>query len=129
MHAQADLFAVLRSPSDLEPAPGFYSRVLQRIEERTKDSIWSVFVDSSVSKRLVYASLTIAFALGTYVVTEETRDGRLNVQAAVTQSVHDDAVVEGDQAEQRDLVLANFATHSALSTGNNVSVRPAVVVQ
>lgn len=112
MEAQSELLRSLRPPDALEPAPGFYARVLQRIEDSAKDSIWAVFIYSPISKRLVYASLTIALVLGTYVITSETRDGHLGGPRIVAQQLHEDPLVAGSQAEQRDAVLANFAAHS-----------------
>jgi hypothetical protein len=112
MKAQSEMLQSLRAPELLEPAPGFYARVLQRIEERAKDSIWASFIYSPFAKRLVYASLTLALMLGTYVITEESRDGHLGKPAVVAQQLHEDPLVAGSQAEQRDAVLANFASHS-----------------
>ena len=111
MKTQADLLQLLRAPEGIEPTPGFYARVLQRIEQRAKQSIWAVFIYSPFGKRLVFASLTVALALGTYVVSEESREGHLLGASTIAQELHDDAVVEGDQAQQRDAVLANFAVH------------------
>lgn len=110
MKSQAELLQLLRTPEEVEPSPGFYSRVLQRIEERAKTSIWSVFIYSPFGKRLVFASLTVAVALGTYVITEENREVHLR-GSVLAQDMHDDALVEGNQAQQRDAVLANFASH------------------
>lgn len=112
MKAQAKLLESLRAPEELEPAPGFYARVLQRIEERAKDSMWASFIYSPFAKRLVYASLTVALMLGTYVITEESRDGHLGGPTIVAQQVHEYPLVVGSQAEQRDAVLANFASNS-----------------
>jgi hypothetical protein len=112
MQVQAELLKSLRAPEELDPSPGFYARVVQRIEERAKDSIWAVFIYSPFSKRLMYASLTIAVMLGTYVVTQEARDGHLlGGQAVVAQNTHYDAPVTGSESEQRDAVLENFAAH------------------
>ncbi len=111
MKTQSDLLQLLRTPEEVEPSPGFYARVLQRIEERAKGSIWSVFIYSPFGKRLVFASLTVAAALGTYVVTQESQDGHLRGFSVMVQDAHDDALVEGNQAQQRDAVLANFASH------------------
>ena len=111
MKTQSRLLQQLRPPAELEPSPGFYARVLQRIEERAKGSIWSVFIYSPFGKRLVFASLSVALALGTYVVTEESREGQLSGSNLIAQEFHDDAMVEGNQAQQRDAVLANFAAH------------------
>lgn len=111
MKAQAGLLQLLRPAEAIEPLPGFYSRVLQRIEQHAKGSIWAVFIYSPFGKRLVYASLTLALALGTYVVTQESRDGHLGAQNVVASDFHEDALVEGNPAQQRDAVLANFAFH------------------
>lgn len=111
MKAQAAMLKELRAKDELEPAAGFYARVLQRIEERGDRSIWSVFIDSPFGKRLAYASLTVAILLGSYVVSQESRDGHLRSLNMMAQEIHYDAPVIGDQAQQRDAVLENFATH------------------
>lgn len=111
MRTQAELLHTLRGGDELEPAPGFYARVMQRIEERAKDSIWAVFIYSPFGKRLAYASLTIAVLLGSYVLTEEGLDGHLLGVNMVAQQMHDDPLVVGSQAQQRDAVLENFAAH------------------
>jgi anti-sigma factor RsiW len=114
MRNQIQLFQSLRAGEEVEPAGGFYARVMQRIEERAKDSIWAVFVYSPFGKRLALASLSLAVLLCSYVIAEERRDGHLTAESAV-QQVHYDVPVEGDQAQQRDAVLQNFALHSSAS--------------
>ena len=114
MRHQIQLFRSLRASEEVEPAGGFYARVMQRIEERAKDSIWAVFVYSPFGKRLALASLSLAVLLCSYVVAAEKRDGHLTDESAVRQ-VHYDVPVEGDQAQQRDAVLQNFALHSSAS--------------
>ena len=113
MRSHHDLFRSLKPKEEIEPAAGFYARVLQRIEER-KDSIWAVFVYSPFGKRLAFASLSIALVLSSYVVAQEKLDGHLMADTTViaNQQVHYDAPMDGDQAQQRDAVLENFATHS-----------------
>jgi hypothetical protein len=106
-----DMLETLRPAESVEPEPGFYARVMQRIEETAKDSIWAVFIYSPFGKRLAYASLTIAVMLGTYVVTQESQEGTLASRNAVVQNAHYDPPVFGTQAQQRDAVLANFAVH------------------
>lgn len=112
MKTQSELLKLLRAPEGIEPDPGFYVRVLQRIERRAKDSIWAAFIYSPFAKRLMYASLTLAVMLGTYVVTQENQDGHFGGESIVAQQLHDDPLVVGSQAQQRDAVLANFASHS-----------------
>jgi anti-sigma factor RsiW len=113
MQAQNGLFRSLKPSEELEPVAGFYARVMQRIEERAKDSIWAVFVYSPLGKRFALASLSVALLLGSYVVAQEKLDGHLMADAVVSdQQVHYDAPMDGDQAQQRDAVLQNFAAHS-----------------
>jgi anti-sigma factor RsiW len=113
MEEQRALFRPLRADDECEPAAGFYARVLQRIEEHTKDSIWAIFVYSPFGKRLALASFTIAMLLGSYVVTQETRDGHWHRPSAVSHvgSLNDftaDALVAGSQSQQREAVLENL---------------------
>jgi hypothetical protein len=111
MRAQNNLLHSLKAGEEWEPAAGFYARVIQRIEERT-DSIWNVFVDSPVGKRLAFASLSLALLLSCYVVAQEKLDGDLMESTTVAAQVHYDAPIEGDQAQQLDAVLQNFAAHA-----------------
>jgi len=113
MQDQNNLFRSLQAGDEAEPRAGFYARVLQRIEEQTKDSIWAVFIYSPFGKRLALASLSAAVLLGSYVVAEEKLDGHLETQPALVKQAHYDAPMEGDQAQLRDAVLENFAAHGS----------------
>ena len=115
MQVQAEWLGTLRVTEELEPAPGFYARVIQRIEERAKESIWAAFLVSPFAKRLTYASLALALMLGTYVVTQEARDGHLLGGPAVVAESHFDTPVTGSESQQRAAVLANFASDQGLS--------------
>jgi hypothetical protein len=110
MKTQSELLQSLRAPGELEPTVGFYARVVQRIEERANSSIWSFLIDSPFGKRLAYASLAIALLLGTYVVSEESQDGHLSNRVVVSQNSSFTPVI-GNQQEQRDAVLVNFASY------------------
>jgi anti-sigma factor RsiW len=111
MKEQAGALRTLRAPEEVQPAAGFYARVLQRIDERARESMWAPFIYSPFAKRLVYASLTLAVMLGTYVITAETRDGHLTGERIVAQQLQQSALVVGSPEQQRDAVLANFALH------------------
>jgi len=109
---QKALFRSLRVAEEVEPLGGFYARVMQRIEERAKDSIWAVFVYSPFGRRLAMASFSLAVLLSSYVVAQEKLDGHLmQPPSPLVQQVHYDVPVVGDQAQQRDAVLQNFAVH------------------
>jgi hypothetical protein len=111
MKEHSEALHSLRAPEEVEPAAGFYARVMQRIEERAKDSIWAGFIYSPFAKRLTYASLAIALLLGSFVIGQETRDGHLTGERIVAQQFHNDVPVIGDQQQQRNAVLANFVSH------------------
>jgi hypothetical protein len=110
MRAQAELLHAWRAPEEVEPAPGFYARVMQRIEERAKESIWAPFIYSASAKRLTYASLAATLLLGSYVISQETQDGHLGATGNIAQ-FHRDARVMGSRQQQREAVLVNFISH------------------
>lgn len=114
MRAQALTLKRLKVSAELEPAPGFYARVIQRIEEGGVYSIWTVFADGPFGKWLAYGSLAVALVLGTWIVGTERQDGHLGSGAAVAKRVvHGSPMpVTGNQAHQRDVVLVNFASYS-----------------
>jgi anti-sigma factor RsiW len=110
MRLQSELLRSLRPPSEMEPPPGFYARVLQRIEDHARTSIWAGFIYSPFGKRLAFASLSLALLLGVYVIAEEKSD-TVPDQVIAAQQWHYDAPVVGSQAQQRDAVLVNFVSH------------------
>lgn len=111
MRAQSAAFHLLKGPAEPELTASFYAGVLRKIEEKKRGSVWYNLVASPFTSRLVYASLTAAVLLGTFVVGHEARDGHLDTAGLIAQNAHYDAAVYGDQAQQRDAVLANFANH------------------
>src|SRR5690242_20151523 len=117
MKEQSNMLHALRSPGEMEADPGFYARVLQRIEENGVYSIWSVFTDGSFGTWLAFASLALALAIGTWVVRAEKEDGHLGSSEPVIaqESPSDLPAVAGDKAHQRDVVLVNLASYSQQS--------------
>ena len=67
----------------LEPAPGFYARVMDVIEAQRPASIWSIFLQP-FGQRLAYASLALAAVMGAYIVVSEPE---VEVQAASAMSI------------------------------------------
>jgi hypothetical protein len=75
MHEQA---AVLRQwrvaeVENAEPRPGFYARVLERIEAQGPGSVFTLFFDSLFARRMAMASLAVALLLGVYVISSEQK--------------------------------------------------------
>ena len=114
MRAQAEWIRSLKATEELEPAPGFYARVLQRIEERAKRSIWYGLVYSPIGKRLAYASLSLALVLGFYVIAAEETDHGATTTSYAQLSPEVSAAPNPD--EQRDAVLVNFASYAVPSS-------------
>jgi hypothetical protein len=116
MRNHAQMLHALRAPEEMEPAPGFYARVLQRIEERDVYSIWSVFTDSPFGKWLAYGSLALALGVGTWIVGAEREDGHIGSEPVIAQQPASELPpITGDKAHQRDVVLVNLASYSEQS--------------
>ncbi len=67
-------FGSLRSDELLQPAPGFYARVIQEVGARNATpSFASLFtLDFAFARRLAFASLVTLAILGSYLVTRES---------------------------------------------------------
>jgi hypothetical protein len=111
---QAQWLQALRC--DVEPRPGFYARVIDRIDRQTDNSIWAVFLRPSVGRRLAVASATLALLLGAYLISSER-----NAQAPEPTFAASPYALEGGPgfnisasaplSEQRDAVLVNLASY------------------
>jgi hypothetical protein len=72
MREQAAMLRQWRTPAgEMEPRPGFYGRVLDRIEAQTPGSVFTLFFDSLFGRRIAMASLALALLLGVYVISSE----------------------------------------------------------
>jgi len=70
MQSQSQALRRLRAPSEVEPRPGFYARVMERIEAEGA-SIWDLFFESIIGRRIAIASMALAVLLGFYLYTSE----------------------------------------------------------
>ncbi len=100
MREHAAWIRELRAPEDAEPKPGFYARVMERIEAQGPASIWSLFFESQFALRLAVASITIALGLGVYMVSVER-----------TAPSEDRAPLITTGTPDRDAVLFNLVTY------------------
>jgi anti-sigma factor RsiW len=73
MHEQARVLRQWRvtEVENAEPRPGFYARVLERIEAQGPGSVFTLFFDSLFARRMAMASLALALLLGVYVISSE----------------------------------------------------------
>ena len=110
MREQSALLRGLRAPEagtsahDAEPRAGFYARVMERIEAQGAESIWSLFFDSPLGRRVAMASMALALCLSVYLVSSE----QLADRSASDSSSR--AVVLANSPDQ-DTVLVNLVTY------------------
>ena len=67
------MFVSLRADEVVEPAPGFYARVVEQVG-RSKPAPWFaglLSLDMAFGRRLVFASLLLMAVMGSYLVTHE----------------------------------------------------------
>ena len=115
MKEHSNLLHALRASDNAEPAPGFYARVINRIEAQRAVSLWNNLLDPIFGKRLVYATLTAVLLMGTYLATtepapiEEVAAAAPEVELARPET---SAQMGADEQQDRDAVLVQLATHS-----------------
>lgn len=73
MRWQAGLLHGLRMPVESAPQPGFYARVMARVEAQRSQSVLAAFLDPGFARRLVFASLAAAIGFGTYLIYAERK--------------------------------------------------------
>jgi len=97
MRSHSATLRELRAPDDAEPRPGFYARVMERIEAQSPASIWNLFIESAFGRRIALASLALAMLLGVYVISAE----RATDQPIVADRQAQPAIVLGEDAPGR----------------------------
>jgi hypothetical protein len=126
MREQAALLRQLRPSTrdgeELSPRPGFYARVMERIEAEGAGSIWSLFFESVFGRRLAAAALALAVLLGVCLVSAERFSG-VDPQVAeqpgqVMPALRGQVVFGEDQpgavltgSPDQDSVLVNLVTY------------------
>ena len=125
---QTALIRELRAPEGFaaDLRPGFYARVMERIEAEGPISIWNLFIESAFGRRIAVASLALVLLIGVYLVTSE-RSAEDSLIALEAQQVNmEQTFVAGEDAPAReitrvdqsptdqsseDAVLANLVTY------------------
>ena len=115
MRAQARMLQALRA--DAEPRPGFYSRVIDRIERQGAASVWSVFSESPFGRRIATASLALALLAGIFLYTSDKTSSQ-TAQVPVVQFISGQApddepgvVLTDPGLPDRDAVLVNLVSY------------------
>jgi predicted anti-sigma-YlaC factor YlaD len=111
--AQAEMLRSLQANQEVEPRAGFYARVMDRIEQQGRPSIWSALLDPSFGRRLAMASAALVVLLGTYLVTSERSEPEIasGSDVVMTGAPAQSAVAQDSlqQERDRDAVLVNLA--------------------
>ncbi len=111
--AQARLVRVLRGPDEAGPAPGFYARLMERIEARRSASVWNALLDPAFAWRLAFGSLAALLALGGFLAMNEASPAppaALPVSVIALEEHPPD--LGADLQRDRDTVLVTLATYS-----------------
>jgi predicted anti-sigma-YlaC factor YlaD len=113
LRQQASLLRALRPPETApQVRPGFYARVMERIEAQRPISIWELFFDSAFGRRIAIASMALAFIFSIYLVSSE-RYAEPPVTIGVAASSNDDSGMTLSEAglPDKDTVLVNLVTY------------------
>ena len=118
MRAQSALFASLRPAGEMDPAPGFYARVMDQIEHEREQSVWAAFLEPVFFKRLAYGSAAFLLLLAAVILTGERQAvSAPDIAAYDRDSI--EAILAGDSVSSsfgddierdRNVVLVNLAT-------------------
>jgi predicted anti-sigma-YlaC factor YlaD len=109
LRRQASMLRALRPPETApQVRPGFYARVMERIEAQRPISIWELFFDSAFGRRIAIASMALAFIFSVYLVSSE-RYAESPVTIGVVASP-DEMIAEAGLPD-KDTVLVNLVTY------------------
>jgi anti-sigma-K factor RskA len=102
-----------RVSAELAPSPGFYSRVMARVQaEESQTTFWSIFT-GSFGQKLVYASAALLVLMSVAMFTTEDSSPTQDIAGAPAQILvddHPDVHLVGEQSEDRGRVFVTLAT-------------------
>jgi hypothetical protein len=110
---QAEMLRLLHPGGDLDPRAGFYSRVMDKIEQEGRSSIWSELLQPNFGRRLAMASAVLVVLMGTYFVTTERSEPEAATADVVFTGAPSPVADQNSlqQQRQRDAVLVNLAAY------------------
>lgn len=86
MLGQNGLLHSLRAPSEIDPFPGFYARVMDRIDAQRPVSIWNIFEQSWLGRVLAPAALGLVLLMGGVLAYTESANSQLAAQEVVRET-------------------------------------------
>jgi hypothetical protein len=111
MELQSQMLEALKAPIIMDPSAGFYARVIDRINYEVKGSIWSVFLQPGLARRIAYAAGTFIILLGTYLISTEPGVQNNGIPAVVTSQSNSFPDLQAPQQQDRDAVLVDLASY------------------
>jgi len=107
MRRQSSAVRALRAADELAPRPGFYARVMERIEAQRPIDIWRLFFDSAFARRIAMASVAMVVLFSLYLVSSE----RLAQPVAVAAEESQPDMTLASGLPDKDTVLVNLVTY------------------
>jgi hypothetical protein len=108
LRAHAAMLRTLRVNDDtLAPRPGFYARVMERIEAQRPIDIWQLFFDSVFGRRIAVASVALALLFSLYLVSSE----RLAQPVTISVEDHPGMTLSAAGLPDKDTVLVDLVTY------------------
>jgi hypothetical protein len=95
----------LRTPEQIAPPPGFYSRVARHVDAQRPRSFWSfIWLEPSFGKRVAFASLMTLAILGSYLIS---REGDYSAGPSRPEVI----LAQHKPADDADMMLATLASY------------------
>jgi hypothetical protein len=111
LRGHAAMLRALRPPKtiaeELAPRPGFYARVMERIEAQRPIDIWQLFFDSAFGRRVAIFSMALALIFSLYLFSSE----RLAQPVTVTLEDHPGMTLSKAGLPDKDTVLVDLVTY------------------
>jgi hypothetical protein len=116
LEEQSVMLRTLSAQEVPQMRPGFYGRVIARIESQAKPGFWSLLLDPTFGRRLVYGSLSLVILMSVYLVATEPATNTVassSPEMILSQPKLDNRQPIGSNPQRdRDTVLVNLATFS-----------------
>lgn len=113
MREQSRLLHVLAPPAETpDPTPGFYARVLERIDSERKPSFWDAFLEPSFGRRLLATSVMLVCLLGGYVAfTEAAAETPASTTPEAVMAAEHPPGLGANVDRDRETVLVSLVTY------------------
>lgn len=107
------MFHALREPEAVQPDPGFYFRVTQKIEAEQQTSIWSIFsLDAVFGRRVAFGSLMTLALVGSLLLSTESGVNSPGITGPEQAMAEHDVAVPHESSLDRDRMLVALASYN-----------------